>query len=265
MSQGRIIIVSGPSGVGKGTILRTVMQQHESLHYSVSATSRPMRPEDREGVSYYFVSRERFEEMIAAGELLEHACYAGNYYGTPLRPVEEALARGESVVLEIDVQGALQVMQRRPDAISVFIAPPSYAELKRRLAGRGDTPPDIAARRLHIALEECRQAKHYQYTIINDSVGHAVQELEAVLTAEACRTSYRPLNLKEEGLIMLYPAMADLLKHIDSRYLLVNVIARRARQISIEAETEHIPLEDKPVTIAIHEVADGKLAAVVKE
>ena len=198
MSQGRIIIVSGPSGVGKGTILRTVMQQHESLHYSVSATSRPMRPEDREGVSYYFVSRERFEEMIAAGELLEHACYAGNYYGTPLRPVEEALARGESVVLEIDVQGALQVMQRRPDAISVFIAPPSYAELKRRLAGRGDTPPDIAARRLHIALEECRQAKHYQYTIINDSVGHAVQELEAVLTAEACRTSYRPLNLKEE-------------------------------------------------------------------
>ena len=174
------------------------MQQHESLHYSVSATSRPMRPEDREGVSYYFVSRERFEEMIAAGELLEHACNAGNYYGTPLRPVEEALARGESVVLEIDVQGALQVMQRRPDAISVFIAPPSYAELKRRLAGRGDTPPDIAARRLHIALEECRQAKHYQYTIINDSVGHAVQELEAVLTAEACRTSYRPLNLKEE-------------------------------------------------------------------
>ena len=149
MSQGRIIIVSGPSGVGKGTILRTVMQQHESLHYSVSATSRPMRPEDREGMSYYFVSRERFEEMIAAGELLEHACYAGNYYGTPLRPVEEALARGESVVLEIDVQGALQVMQRRPDAISVFIAPPSYAELKRRLAGRGDTPPDIAARRLH--------------------------------------------------------------------------------------------------------------------
>lgn len=198
MSQGRIIIVSGPSGVGKGTILRTVMQQHESLHYSVSATSRPMRPEDREGVSYYFVSRERFEEMIAAGELLEHACYAGNYYGTPLRPVEEALARGESVVLEIDVQGALQVMQRRPDAISVFIAPPSYAELKRRLARRGDTPPDISARRLHIALEECRQAKHYQYTIINDSVGHAVQELEAVLTAEACRTSYRPLNLKEE-------------------------------------------------------------------
>ena len=251
MSQGRIIIVSGPSGVGKGTILRTVMQQHESLHYSVSATSRPMRPEDREGMSYYFVSRERFEEMIAAGELLEHACYAGNYYGTPLRPVEEALARGESVVLEIDVQGALQVMQRRPDAISVFIAPPSYAELKRRLAGRGDTPPDIAARRLHIALEECRQARRAGAGSSPDRGG-----LPHILS---------PTQSQGGRLIMLYPAMADLLKHIDSRYLLVNVIARRARQISIEAETEHIPLEDKPVTIAIHEVADGKLAAVVKE
>lgn len=158
MSQGRIIIVSGPSGVGKGTILRTVMQQHESLHYSVSATSRPMRPEDREGMSYYFVSRERFEEMIAAGELLEHACYAGNYYGTPLRPVEEALARGESVVLEIDVQGALQVMQRRPDAISVFIAPPSYAELKRRLPGaatrRRTLPPDACISRWRNAVRQ---------------------------------------------------------------------------------------------------------------
>lgn len=196
--KGKLFVVSGPSGVGKNTLLNAVIDRSENVRYSVSATSRPIRPGEVDGKSYYFVSRERFEEMIAAGELLEHACYAGNYYGTPLRPVEEALARGESVVLEIDVQGALQVMQRRPDAISVFIAPPSYAELKRRLAGRGDTPPDIAARRLHIALEECRQARHYQYTIINDSVGHAVQELEAVLTAEACRTSYRPLNLKEE-------------------------------------------------------------------
>ena len=221
MSQGRIIIVSGPSGVGKGTILRTVMQQHESLHYSVSATSRPMRPEDREGVSYYFVSRERFEEMIAAGELLEHACYAGNYYGTPLRPVEEALARGESVVLEIDVQGALQVMQRRPDALSIY----HHQRFRRaRRAGAGSSP---------------------------DRGG-----LPHILS---------PTQSQGGRLIMLYPAMADLLKHIDSRYLLVNVIARRARQISIEAETEHIPLEDKPVTIAIHEVADGKLAAVVKE
>ena len=157
-----------------------------------------MRPEDREGVSYYFVSRERFEEMIAAGELLEHACYGATITERPLRPVEEALGAAKASFSRSTCRGALQVMQRRPDAISVFIAPPSYAELKRRLAGRGDTPPDIAARRLHIALEECRQAKHYQYTIINDSVGHAVQELEAVLTAEACRTSYRPLNLKEE-------------------------------------------------------------------
>ena len=231
MSQGRIIIVSGPSGVGKGTILRTVMQQHESLHYSVSATSRPMRPEDREGVSYYFVSRERFEEMIAAGELLEHACYAGNYYGTPLRPVEEALARGESVVLEIDVQGAAGHCRQTPayraggmpsgKALSIY----HHQRFRRaRRAGAGSSP---------------------------DRGG-----LPHILS---------PTQSQGGRLIMLYPAMADLLKHIDSRYLLVNVIARRARQISIEAETEHIPLEDKPVTIAIHEVADGKLAAVVKE
>ena len=265
MSQGRIIIVSGPSGVGKGTILRTVMQQHESLHYSVSATSRPMRPEDREGVSYYFVSRERFEEMIAAGELLEHACYAGNYYGTPLRPVEEALARGESVVLEIDVQGALQVMQRRPDAISVFIAPPSYAELKRRLGW---------ARR-H-AAGHCCQAPAYRAGGMPSGKALSIyyhQRFRRARRAGAGSSPDRgglphilsPTQSQGGRLIMLYPAMADLLKHIDSRYLLVNVIARRARQISIEAETEHIPLEDKPVTIAIHEVADGKLAAVVKE
>ena len=175
------------------------------------------------------------------------------------------MACGEQVVLEIDVQGALQVMQRRPDAISVFIAPPSYAELKRRLAGRGDTPPDIAARRLHIALEECRQAKHYQI--------YHHQRFRRARRAGAGSSPDRgglphilsPTQSQGGRLIMLYPAMADLLKHIDSRYLLVNVIARRARQISIEAETEHIPLEDKPVTIAIHEVADGKLAAVVKE
>lgn len=198
MKEGRIIIVSGPSGVGKGTVLRQVMKRCPGLRYSVSATTRPMRPEDQEGVSYYFVSRQRFEEMIGGGELLEYASYAGNYYGTPVKPVEEALAAGQSVILEIDVQGALQVMQRRPDAISVFIGPPSYHELKHRLSGRGDTPPEVAARRLKIALEECHQAHHYEYIIINDTIENATEELTAVLTAESCRSRYRTLDLKEE-------------------------------------------------------------------
>ena len=198
MKQGRILIISGPSGVGKGTIVREVMKNDPSLQFSVSATTRAMRAGEVEGESYYFVDKERFEEMIAAGELLEHACYAGNYYGTPRKPVEQALANGISVVLEIDVQGGLQVLRRRPDAISVFIAPPSFAELKRRLAGRGDTPPEVAARRLQVAAQECAVAHQYGYTIINDDLRRAVGTLEAILTAEACRSTYCNIELKEE-------------------------------------------------------------------
>ncbi len=198
MRRGRILIVSGPSGVGKGTIVREVMKNDPSLQFSVSATTRAMRPGEVEGESYYFVTKERFEEMIAAGELLEHACYAGNYYGTPRRPVEQALANGISIVLEIDVQGGLQVLRRRPDAISVFIAPPSFAELKRRLTGRGDTPPEVAARRLQVAAQECAVAPQYGYTIINDDLCRAVGTLEAILTAEACRSTYCNIELKEE-------------------------------------------------------------------
>ncbi len=198
MKPGRILIVSGPSGVGKGTIVREVMGANPSLQFSVSATTRAIRPGEVEGKSYYFVTKERFEEMIAAGELLEHASYAGNYYGTPLKPVEEALAKGISIVLEIEVQGALQVMQRRPDVISVFIAPPSFAELKRRLAGRGDTPPEVAARRLQVAVQECQAAKQYQYTVVNDDLQRAVGALEAILTAESCRSVYSHIELKEE-------------------------------------------------------------------
>ena len=198
MKQGRILIISGPSGVGKGTIVREVMKNDPSLQFSVSATTRAMRAGEVEGESYYFVTKERFEEMIAAGELLEHACYAGNYYGTPRKPVEQALANGISIVLEIDVQGGLQVLRRRPDAISVFIAPPSFAELKRRLAGRGDTPPEVAARRLQVAAQECAVAQQYGYTIINDDLRRAVGTLEAILTAEACRSTYCNIELKED-------------------------------------------------------------------
>ena len=198
MKPGRILIVSGPSGVGKGTIVREVMRANPSLQFSVSATTRAIRPGEVEGKSYHFVTKERFEEMIAAGELLEHACYAGNYYGTPLKPVEEALAGGISVVLEIEVQGALQVMQRRPDVISVYIAPPSFAELKRRLAGRGDTPPEVAARRRQVAVQECQAAKQYQNTVVNEDLQRAVGALEAILTDEYCRSIYSHIELKEE-------------------------------------------------------------------
>ena len=162
MKKGRIIIVSGPSGVGKGTVLREVMKNRPDLQYSVSATTRPIRPSETDGVNYYFISKEQFEAMIAENRLLEYASYAGNYYGTPEKPVEEALERGISVVLEIETQGALQVMKRRADAITVFIAPPSFEELRSRLLGRGDTAPEIAERRLLIARKECELASEYQ-------------------------------------------------------------------------------------------------------
>ncbi len=190
MKQGRIIIVSGPSGVGKGTVLREVMKDDPSLRFSVSATTRPMRPGEIDGVHYFFMDKPRFEAMLAGNEMLEHAEYAGNYYGTPEKAVDDALAQGISVILEIEVQGALQVMRRRPDAISIFIAPPSFEELTRRLNGRGDTSPDVAAERLRIAVEECKNAPQYKYTIINDTVSEAAAKIRAILTAEACRSEY---------------------------------------------------------------------------
>lgn len=198
MKQGRILIVSGPSGVGKGTVLRNVMASDPALRFSVSATTREMRPGEVDGVHYFFVDKPRFEQMIDKGELLEYASYAGNYYGTPARAVDEALAKGISVVLEIEVQGALQVMKRRPDAISVFIFPPSYEELERRLRGRGDTSPESMKKRLAAAHEECRLAKHYQYLILNDTVEQAEQKLRAVLTAESCRSEYQINPFEEE-------------------------------------------------------------------
>ena len=198
MSQGRIIIVSGPSGVGKGTILRTVMQQHESLHYSVSATSRPMRPEDREGVSYYFVSRERFEEMIAQDELLEYAEYVGNYYGTPLAPIREAMKNGFDIVMDVEVIGAKKIKARVPEAVLVFLAASSLDAVRQRLIARGDVSPEAMEERLKRAVWECSQAEGYDYIVLNDDVDHAVRELRAIMVAEKCKTVERIHLLKEE-------------------------------------------------------------------
>ena len=199
MKKGRIIIVSGPSGVGKGTVLKAVMRDRTDLKFSVSATTRPIRPGEVDGFHYFFIDKPAFEKMIEDGALLEHASYAENYYGTPEKPVNAALDQGVSVILEIDVQGALQVMQRRPDAISIFIAPPSFEELSRRLSGRGDTEPEIVAKRLKIAIQECEAAEHYQYIVINDTVEAAAAKVEAILLAEDCRSRYCSIVIKEEN------------------------------------------------------------------
>lgn len=195
MKQGKILIVSGPSGVGKGTVLKELMKRHSNMRFSVSATTRPIRPGEVDGVHYHFLTKADFETLIAEDALLEYASYADNYYGTPIAPVMEGVNRGEIVVLEIEVQGALNVMSRLKDAVSVFIAPPSYEELRNRLTNRGDTAPEIAEKRLKIAIEECGQAHAYKYTVVNRTVEEAVREMEAILLAESCRSEFNPINL----------------------------------------------------------------------
>ncbi len=195
MKQGKILIVSGPSGVGKGTVLKELMKKHPNMRFSVSATTREPRPGEIDGVHYRFMTKAEFEELIARDALLEYASYADNYYGTPSEPVEEGISRGEIVILEIEVKGALQVMSRRKDAVSVFIAPPGYEVLRNRLFNRGDTAPEVAEKRLKIAVEECSHAKEYGYIVVNDTVEQAVKEMEAILLAESCRSQFNPVQL----------------------------------------------------------------------
>ena len=196
--RGTLLIFSGPSGVGKGTVVKELRRRSERIVLSVSATTRSPRPEDVEGVTYFFKTMAEFETMIARDEFLEHAVYSGNRYGTPAGPVDELLDAGYDVVLEIEVQGALQVMERRPDAVSVFVAAPSFAELERRLRGRGDTVGADLERRLQTARIEYTFAPKYDYIVVNDRVEDCADEVMAILTADKCRAKYRLDLLKED-------------------------------------------------------------------
>lgn len=197
--KGNLIVLSGPSGVGKSTVIRRVMDQAPNLRFSVSATTRAMRPGEVEGESYYFVSREEFLTMIDRGELLEHAEYVGNFYGTPEKPIDEALDAGYDILLDIEPQGALQVKARRDDAILLFLAPPNVETLACRLRGRGDTSPEAVEKRLNQALWELSQAHAYDYLVVNDQVETSAREILAILTAEKCKTPNRIHLLKEEN------------------------------------------------------------------
>ena len=199
MKRGLLIVVSGPSGVGKGTVLKQFMDDPDlNLSYSVSMTTRAMREGEQEGVHYFFLSEEQYDELLDRDEFLEHAVYSGNRYGTPAGPVDELLDAGCDVVLEIEVQGALQVMERRPDAVSVFVTAPSFAELERRLRGRGDTTGADLERRLRTARTEYTLAPKYDYIVVNDRVEDCADEVMAILTADKCRAKYRLDLLKED-------------------------------------------------------------------
>ncbi len=198
MKRGQIIVVSGASGTGKGTVCKTLLRQNPDLYFSVSATTRARRPSETDGVDYHFISKQRFEQMIARNELLEYARYVDNYYGTPAAPVDAALDAGRDVLLEIEVQGALRVKQTRPDALLVFLAAPSFAELERRLRGRGDTSPESIAGRLEAARREYALASRYDYIVLNRTVAQACDEITTILTAQKYRAAYRLDTLKEE-------------------------------------------------------------------
>ena len=185
--RGRLVVLSGPSGVGKGTLLKQVRLEHPDLFVSISATTRTPRRGELDGVHYYFLTAERFQALIAEGGLLEWAEYVGNYYGTLRGPVEERLAMGEPVVLEIEVAGAQQVKNHYPEAMLVFVRPPSLAELEARLRARGSESPEVAERRLRKAREELEAVHLFDYQIVNDDLVEATGQLEQLLFEEPRR------------------------------------------------------------------------------
>lgn len=197
-NKGMLVVVSGPAGVGKGTLCRALFAQWSDLEYSVSVTTRNPRPGEREGQQYYFRTREEFSKMISNNELLEWAEFCGNLYGTPKFHVENVLKRKKTILLEIDIQGAKQVKELYPEGIFIFIVPPSLKALSNRLYGRGTESEDIIRRRLAIAARELDNVKDYDYVVENDEINLAVKKLKSIIIAENCSVKRNPFFLKEE-------------------------------------------------------------------
>lgn len=195
--KGILIIISGPSGTGKTTIIKRAMDSLQNVSFSISATTRAPRSGEEEGVSYYFMEPDRFHGLRDAGELLEFAQYAGNFYGTPKAPIQKSLDRGESVILDIEVQGASQVKEKLPQAVTIFILPPSFRELENRLRSRNQDSPEKIEQRLQIAKSECSYALEYDYIIINEDADTAARELGSIMTAARCMTRHRAERAKK--------------------------------------------------------------------
>ncbi len=187
MNRGLLIVVSAPSGCGKGTLLAEILKDND-YYYSVSATTRSPREGEVDGVNYHFATREEFEDLIKSDGMLEYAQYCGNYYGTPKKEVEKKLSEGKNVILEIEVQGAMQVKEIAPEGVFVFILPPSVSELKKRLLKRGTEEISVIEKRVSEAVGEIKYAEKYDYVIVNDDLSKAVDDFKMVISAEKMRT-----------------------------------------------------------------------------
>lgn len=190
-TRGQLIVLSGPSGVGKSTVISELLSERSGIHFSVSYTTRAPRVGEADGVNYNFVDREQFELMIERNELLEYAQYVGNYYGTSLKVIQDHLDAGTDVLLDIEVQGAAKVRGKCPDAVFIFIIPPSFEELSRRLHSRNTDGEDVIAGRLQKAREEYKEIPNYDFLVVNDKVSSAAAEIIAILTATDCKTKNR--------------------------------------------------------------------------
>lgn len=185
--KGLLVVVSGPSGAGKGTICKALLKKRDDMFLSVSATTRAPREGEVDGEHYHFLSEEEFKDRIANGGMLEHAVFCDNYYGTPKKEVDAMLNEGKTVILEIEVQGAMTVRSKYPEGAFVFVLPPSMEELKRRLVGRGTETEEVVEQRLARALEEIKLVPKYNYVLVNDNIDDAVCRLEEIIDADKCR------------------------------------------------------------------------------
>ena len=186
--KGLLIVISGPSGCGKGTICKELRARHPEIKVSVSTTTREIRAGEVEGRDYRYISKEEFERQVQEGEFLEYArIYSGNYYGTPKKYVKETLMAGDDLILEIDIQGALQVKEKFEEGVFIFLVPPSMEELHRRLVQRGRETPELIMERFKSAYEEMNFINRYNYVVTNDKVDEAIKKIEAIIAAEKCR------------------------------------------------------------------------------
>jgi len=195
---GELIVVSGPSGAGKSTVISRVILHNQDIVFSVSATTRPPREGEKNGVNYFFTDRPHFEAMIENAELLEHAQYVGNYYGTPKAPVLASIAKGRSVLFDIEVQGAMQIKEQCPEAILIFVIPPDFSEIEKRLHARGTDSEEKIQQRIKTARSEYSMALNYDYIVINDNPDSAAEEIKAIITAEKCKAEKRKKYITEE-------------------------------------------------------------------